>query len=223
MLKEYGHRLRTENSLKAIVSALGDHLFYRVRTDWSTRASVGYIFEQLDVANYLEEAVTKSLITTTSALLRHQDPLTFAVLVMLDQLQTKITSENPIDFLQGLRDYLDGPQGIMKLRWNAFEIFHCHTSRFEKIAFYLLLQIAQNSIMVPRSWVDLHLPDILKKDGLVNALDFKESSIYRDALIILLTAFVELFYFVDASIQQTKKFQLRGREYPKPLLELPVY
>ena len=76
--------------------------------------------------------------------------------------------------------------------------------------------------MVPRSWVDLHLPDILKKDGLVNALDFKESFIYRDALIILLTAFVELFYFVDASIQQTKKFQLCGREYPKPLLELPV-
>ena len=74
VLKEYGHRLRTENSLKAIVSALGDHLFYRVRTDWSTRASVGYIFEQLDVATYLEETVTKSLITTTSALLRHQDP-----------------------------------------------------------------------------------------------------------------------------------------------------
>ena len=218
-LKECRHRLRTEGSFRAVAAGLCDLLFYKVRTNWGTLANLGFVFEQLDIAAYLGETVTRSLISTTSASLRHQDPSTFASLVLLNQLQIKIMSGDAIGFLQSLRDYLEGPRGIMKLRWNAFEIFHCHTSRFEEIAFYLLLQITRSSIMVPRSWVDLHLPDILKKNDLANSLDFKELSIYRDALIILLTAFVELLYFVDASIQQTKKFQLCGREYPSRILQ----
>lgn len=219
VLNEFRQKLRTEKPLRTVASTLEDHLFYRVRTDWTTHTSLGYVFEQLDIAAYLGRTVMRSLIRRTSMPLSRQDPLTYAALARLDRLQTQITSGNPIGFLETLQDYLRGPRGIMKLPWNAFEIFHCHTSKFEEIALYLLLQIAQSSVMVPRSWVDLHLSDILMRNSLVNAQTFEQRSVYRDALIILLRAFVELLRFVDTSIQETKKLQVCGRDYPSRILQ----
>ena len=219
VLKDYGHKLRTEESLRAVASTIEDHLFYRVRTEWSTHARLSYVFEQLDIAAHLGGTVTRSLIRTTAAPLRQQDPSTYVALVMLDRLQAHITSGNPIGFLESLQDYLRGPRGIMKLPWNGFEVFHCHTSKFEEITLYLLLQIAQSSIMVPRSWVDLHLSGILTKNSLVNALDFQQRCIYRDALVLLLRAFVELLHFADTSLQKTETFQLCGRKYPSRILQ----
>ena len=219
LLNDCRQRLRTEESSRAVASTLEDHLFYRVRTEWTSRASLGYVFEQVDIAAYLGKTVVRSLIQTTSAPLRLQSPSTYDPLVTLDRLQAEITSGNPVLFLKLLQDYLRGPSGIMKLAWNAFEIFHCHTSKFEEMALYLLLQIAQSSIMVPRSWVDLHLSDILIRNSLVNLLDFQQRSIYRDALVELLSAFVELLHYADASIWETKKFQLCGRDYPSRILQ----
>ena len=220
VLNEFRRKLSTEKSFRTVASILEDHLLYRVRTEWNTRASLGYIFEQLDLAAYLGGTVMRSLIRRTAAPLRRQDPVTCAALAMLDRLQAHITSGNPIGFLDSLKDYLRGPEGIMKLPWKAFEVFHCHTSKFEEIALYLLLQISQSSIMVPRSWVDLHLPNILTRNSLVTVLNFQQRSIYRDALVILLDAFVELLHFIDASLQDgnKKKFQLCGRDYPSRIL-----
>lgn len=219
VLKVFRQKLRTEESLRAVASTIEDHLFYRVRTDWDTHTSLSYVFEQLDVAAYLGGTVIKSLIRRTSEPLRLQYPLTYAPLVMLDRLQAEITSGNPVRFLKLLQDYLRSPLGIMKLLWNDFEVFHCHTSRFEEIALYLLVQIAQSAVMVPRSWVDLQLSDILIRNNLVNALNFQQRSIYRDALVILLRAFVELTHFADASLRETKKFQACGRDYPSRILQ----
>ena len=219
VLKEFRQKLRTEESLRAVASTLEDHLFYRVRTDWNTHTSLGYVFEQLDLASYLGGTVIKSLIKATSAPLRDQDPSTYAALVMLDQLQTQIGSRNPPGFVESLQDYLWGPRGIMKLPWNAFEVFYCHTSKFEEITLYLLLQVAQSSIMVPRSWVDLHLPNILMRNDLIKNLHFEQRSIYRDALLTLLKAFVELLHFVDGFLQKDNKFHVCGRAYPSRMLQ----
>ncbi|KAL8792809.1 MAG: hypothetical protein Q9195_004622 [Heterodermia aff. obscurata] len=231
VLNESRQKLRTEKSLGAVAAILEDHLFYRVRTEWTTHTSLGYIFEQLDIAAYLGGTVMRSLIRKTSTPLRQRHRLTYAALVGLDRLQAQITSGNPIGFLESLKDFLHGPQGIMKLPWNAFDIFHCHSARFEEMTLYLLLQIAQSSIMVPRSWVDLHLCAILTRNKLVNALDFQQRSIYRDALIILLSAYIRLLHFADLSLQENKKlslqdnqksgfqFQLCGREYPARILQ----
>ena len=219
VLNEFRQRLHTEKSLRIVASILEDHLLYNVRTKLDTRGSLGYIFEQLDVAAYLGDTAMRSVLRTTAVRLRHHDPVTYAALATLGRLEAQITSGNPIGFLDDLQNYLRGPQGIMNLPWKAFEVFHCHTSKFENIAFYLLLQISQSSIMVPRSWVDLHLPDILTRNSLVTVLDVQQRFIYRDALIILLNAVVELLHFVDASLQKAKNFQLCGREYPSRILQ----
>ena len=219
MLNECRQRLRSEASSRAVASTIEDHLFYRVRTEWTTSASLGYVLEQLDIAAYLGATVIRSLIKITSAPLRLQYPFTYSPLVTLDHLQAEITSGKPVPFLKLLQDYLRGPSGIMKLPWNAFEIFHCHTSKFEEITLYLLLQIAQSSIMVPRSWLDLHLSAILIRNSLVDPLNFQQRCIYRDALVELLSAFIELLHFADASVRETKKFQLCGRDYPSRILQ----
>ena len=219
VLKESRQKLRTEEPLRAVASTLEDHLFYRVRTDWGTHPSLGYIFEQLDLAAHLSESVKPSLITRTRDRLSRQSPFVHAALKSHDRLQARMSSDNARDYFDALLDYLQGPHGIMKLSWEAFEVFHCHTSRFEKITLYLLLKIAQSSVMVPRSWMDLHLSDILLRNSLVTAVNFQQRSIYRDSLLILLSAYLELLEFADTSLREAKKFHVCGREYPSRILQ----
>ncbi|KAG7005395.1 UvrD-like helicase ATP-binding domain-containing protein [Physcia stellaris] len=219
VMNAFTEKLGTEEILRTVASTLEDHLFYRVGTDWGAQPSLGYIFEQLDLANHLSRNVKQTLIKRTTTRLRRQAPSTHAALKSLDLLQARMSGANARQYFDALLDYLHGPQGIMKLDWNAFEVFHCHTARFEEMALYLLLQIAQSSIMIPRSWVDVHLYSILRSTALTDTPDFQQRSVYRDALVMLLQAFIELLKFINTPLEAGKKFLLCGREYPTRILQ----
>lgn len=219
VLNAFTEKLRTVEMLRTVASTLEDHLFYRIRTDWDNQSSLGYVLEQLDLAANLSGSVKQTLIRRTTTRLSQRAPLIHAALKSLDILQARMSGDNARSYFDVLLDYLQGPQGIMNLDWNAFEVFHCHTARFEETALYLLLQIAQSSIMVPRSWVDVHLFSILRNTALIDTPNFQQRSVYRDALVMLLQAFIELLKFINTPLEAGKRFLLCGRDYSSRILQ----
>lgn len=218
VLNEITKRIRTEESLRVVASCLEDHLLYKARNEWKVHGTVSYVLEQLDLAAHLGERVKTTLIRRTREQLRHQNASTQAAMVLLEQLQTHITGGPSAAYSLALKAYLNGPQGIMTMNWYCNRAFHCHTSVFEGIAFYLLLQISPSSVVVPRSWLDLHLPSILGWDKPNSPLQPNPKIMSRDAIIILLRHFNDLLEWANERLQAGHQFAVCRRAYPSGIL-----
>lgn len=212
-------RIHEERSLRAVASCLEDLLLYRARNEWSSQASLGYVLEQLDLAALLGENVKSLLIRRTSVQLRYQFRTIYDIIVLTERLRPYIESSNAYQSRAALRFLLYSPRGIMKLQWQAFEVFNSHTAFFESIALYLLLRISSTSILVPRSWIDLHLPSVLHQDDVSDTPAFDQRQAYRDTIILLLKAFVELLRWLHEPLQVERGFSHCGREFPIRLLQ----
>lgn len=218
VLNDATKRIRTEESLRVVASCLEDHLLYKARTEWKSQATVGYVLEQLDLAAHLGERVKTTLIRSTRDQLGHQNPSTLAAIVLLEQLQTHIMDGPSAPYSLALKAYVNGPRGIMKLNWDSNRAFHCHTSIFEAIAFHLLLQLSPSAVVIPRSWVDLHLPSILGWNKPNNTLQPDPKIMPRDALTILLRHFNDLLEWVNERLQARHQFAACSRVYDSGLL-----
>jgi tetratricopeptide (TPR) repeat protein len=223
VLNEITKSIRTEESLRVVASCLEDHLLYKARNEWKSQGTVGYVLEQLDLAAHLGERVKATLIRRTREQLRHHNPLTQAAIILLEQLQTHIIGGPSAAYSLALKAYLNGPQGIMKLNWDSNRAFHCHTSVFEGIAFYLLLQISPSSVVIPRSWVDLHLPSILRRNKPNSPLDPNPKMMSRDAMIVLLRHFDDLLEWANERLQANHQFAACGHSYPSGVLHQRNY
>lgn len=217
-LKAFTRRIRTEESMRVVASCLEDHLLYRARTEWAKDVSLGYVLEQLDSATHLGENVRCGLIRRTRQQLHFQNPPTHASMLLSEQFRIHLTSGNFAQYTKAFKAYTDGPSGIMKLDWYHFEAFHCHMSLFEGIALCLLLQVSQTSIVVPRSWLDLHLSDILSRNNLTGTSNSDQRIASRDALIVLLESITGLLRWLDMPQQFGNKFFVCGRPYSRIIL-----
>ena len=212
-------RIRTEDALRGVISGLESNLLYKAREEWSSQASLGYVLEQLDFASHLGNSVKLLLVKRTQGQLRKQHTSIYTTMVRFEELQKHIISGNPVEFSKALKDYLRGDGGVMTLDWSTFRVFHCHTSMFEAIVFYLLLRISRSSIVVPRAWLDLHLSGILNLNGLAHPPHENQLIIYRDDLVQILEAFIELLQWADKALQDGQKFMVGGRTYPYRILQ----
>jgi len=217
VLNEITRRIRTEEAMRVVASCLEGHLLYRARNEWGLQVGLGYVLEQLDSATHLGENVRCGLIRRTRQQLRFQHP--YATMLLLEQLRSHITSGNAAQYLNALKAFTDGPSGIMTLDWYHFEAFHCHMSIFEGIALYLLLQVSQTSIVVPHSWLDLHLSDILGRNNLTNTSNSDQRIASRDALVSLLGSITGLLRWLEGPQHLSKKFIVCGRPYQRILLQ----
>ena len=219
VLNTVAQRIRTDECLRAVFSGLESNLLYKAREEWRSRASLGYVLEQTVFAGHLGSNVKELLIRRTRLQVRQQYPSICTAMVRFENLQTFIHHGDAVEFCNCLKDYLRGDRGIMTLEWSDFKVFHCHTSMFEAIAFYLLLQTSRTSILVPRAWLDLHLSSILNQNDLTRTPTWDQSIIYRDALVFILQAFIELLRWADTPPQAGQKFSVSGREYPSRILQ----
>ena len=208
-----------EPSFRTVVSSLEDLLLYKARKEWSSQASLGYVLEQVELAAYLGENMKTSLIRRTRERLRYEHPSVHAPMVLLGKLEAHINAVEPAEYHDTLKTYLQGYQSIYSSKWKDLENFHCHTSIFESNAFFLLLQLSQTAIMVPRSWLDLHLSRILSRNALTKRPTLDERYTYRSALVLLLKSFVGLLRWLDEPLRDGKKFFLGGRPYPTRILQ----
>ena len=211
--------IRKEPSFRAVASSLEDLLLYRARKEWGSQAGLGYVLEQVELAAYLGENMKTSLIRRTRERLRYEHPSVHAPMVLVGNLDAHINAVDPAVYHDTLNTYLQGYQQIYTSKWKDLENFHCHTSIFELNAFFLLLQLSQTAIMVPRSWLDLHLSRILSRNALTKRPTLGERYTYRSALVLLLKSFVGLLRWLDDPLRDGKKFVLGGRQYPTRMLQ----
>lgn len=212
-------RLRTDQSSRIIVSCLEDYLLYKARKEWRSQANVGYVLEQLNLAGHLGRGTKHLLSRTTLNLLRNEKPSVFSTCCLLERLDEHIAHGRALQYHNVIQAYLFGSRGIVAWDWEEFAVFHCHTALFEAHALYLLLQISQSSVLIPRSWLDLHLPGILRRNPMTTTPTTGQLAMYCHALVSLLQSFTELLEWLEGPLKEGGKFYVCGRDYPTRLLQ----
>ena len=215
-LMTVAERFRTDESLVAVAVSIEENLFYKAHEEWESQAHLGYVLEQLDCVAHLKSHVRQRLVWRTRAQLRHNQPSTHQSLVLAEALQAHVRSGDPVQYHQALQNYL---KMLRTLKTQDFAAFHCHTNRFEAVSLYLLLQMAQDSIVVPRSWLDLHIAGILDKNDLSARPNWDQRCTFRDALILLLTTFTALLKFMNDSLLADAGFYVCGTWYHSRILQ----
>ena len=216
VLMTVAERFRTDESLAAVALSIEENLFYKAREEWKSQAYLGYVLEQLDCVAHLKSQVKQRLVWRTRAQLRYNHPSTHQSLLLAEALQAHVRSGDPVQYYQALQIYL---QMLRTLKFQDFAAFHCHTSMFEAISLYLLLQMSQDSIMVPRSWSDLHIADILGRNDLSSRPVWSQRCTFRDALILLLREFVALLKWLNDSLPADGRFYVCGTWYHSRILQ----
>lgn len=217
--REMSRAICVEVSLRSVLSCLEENLLYKARDEWKSQASLGYVFEQMDSASIFSDKLRALLVGKTRRLLQTHHAPTYAAMVRSEQLQAQLRSGDALAYSNALQAFLSNQGGIMALPQQHFAVFHCYTARFESIAFYLMLQTSQSSVLIPHSWLDLHLHDILSLNKLSTLPSFDQRSVYRDALVFLIKAFVELLTWIDNNLQPGQSFVVCGRGYHTRLLQ----
>ena len=205
-----------DGSLTSVTAALEANLIYKARKEWEVKTTLGDVLEQLNCVNQLGYNVKEQLVRKTRAQLRNNRPSAHAAMVLLDALQTGLRSGDAVLFRDALQRYT---LNLLALETQDYRVFHCHTAIFEAIALFLLLQMSQSSIAVPRSWLDLHLADILKENVISATLDSEQRFAYRDALLLLITTFIELLQKLNGPLQADASFHSHGCGYPSRILQ----
>lgn len=213
IMKDISRMLCTENSLLIVANCMEENLLYKTRDEWKSQANLGYVLEQFHSAVIFGHSFEKVLIGKTKGLLRSHHLSTFEGMVLLERLQFYIKNGSAANYRETLQVFLSRGQGIMALALQHFANFHCYTAIFERIAFYLMLQISQSAILAPRSWLDFHINGILSLNDLTSIPSFDQRDTYAVALTLLLQTFIDLLSWMDTSLQPGQGFLLSGREY----------
>ena len=214
IITEISRMLCTERSLRIIAACMEENLLYKARDEWKSQANLGYVLEQFHSAGMFGHSFESVLIRKTKGLLRSYHVPAFEGMVLLERLQVQLKSGSAASYRETLRIFLSREQGIRALALQHFANFHSYTAIFERIAFYLMMQISQSAILAPRSWLDFYLSDILSLNDLTSIPSFDERDTYAIALTLLLQTFIDLLSWMDTSLRPGQGFILSGREYP---------
>ena len=209
-------RLKQDKSLAAVTTAMEDNLLYKARNEWESRANLGYILEQFNCVTHLGYQVKERLVRRTEVQFRHSKPSTHASMALSAAIHASHRQGDPIHFYDALRKYTSQ---LLTLEMQHFGVFHCHTGMFEEIALFLLLQMSQSSILVPQSWLDLHLAGILKRYRFEAPFTWEQRCTCRDSLVLLLTTFIKLLQWLNEPLQANADFDTGGRSYPRRILQ----
>ena len=216
VLMTVAERFRTDESLGAVSMSIEDNIFFKAHKEWKLQAHLGYVLEQLDCVAHLKTQVRQRLVWRTRAQLRHDQPSTHQSLVLAETLQAHVTSGDPVQYCQALQSYL---QMLQTLKPQDFATFHCHTNTFEAVSLYLLLQMSQSALMIPRSWLDLHIAGILNQNDLGGRPSWDQRCTFRDALLLLLKTFIDLLHRLNESLQNDAGFYVCGTWYHSRILQ----
>lgn len=100
--------------------------------------------------------------------------------------------------------------------------FHAVTTVFEFFALYLMFRVCRTGLVVPQSWIDVHISRLvgIRRSLFSEALPEDSIYIYRRCLIDLTRNFSRIVSKLDpsASPETMKGFRLGIRTYPSRLL-----
>ena len=74
-------------------------------------------------------------------------------------------------------------------------------------------------IVLPRSWLYLHLPHLYEVIGKKTVPEVTNKSIYQECLVVLIQGFCDVLRWLDKQVLPNHRFRLGQREYPMSLIQ----
>ncbi|KAF7505465.1 hypothetical protein GJ744_000712 [Endocarpon pusillum] len=185
--------------LCVLAASIEDLLFHRLGKDFSERNDISSLFEQTQVsqvldynvqrrfAGYLMDKLSRS--ADTQAQLRQ--------LWALRSLEGSIGYPDPSAFRQSLRQFTSQ---ILLVDVRHFLSFHSVTTVFEFFAAYLIIRSCRVAVLLPQSWIDIHLPwfAYIKQSLLAREVSNDDLRIYTASLLELTTCYCQLVSRLDS-------------------------
>ena len=202
-----------------VTSALEELLYFRLRQGWTDQANLSWILEQLQCAqtNTRSFQVQHSrAILSQLAHSGHEGSLR-NIISTLYLLQEDADSLRHRDFRTNFRAFL--------LDFDHFPIaefsnMHAVTAALESLAVYLILMTCPMAYVVPRSWVSLYMPSLIRHVERAELLDSSDMEVLRECLLELVNGFARLLWRVDQGFQDGSfAFSYGGKAFPKVALQ----
>lgn len=137
----------------------------------------------------------------------------------LRSLEGEIGNPNAASFEANLKNF---STGVKSADVRHLTSFHALTTAFEFFAVYLIFRVCRTGLVVPQSWIDIHLPRFVGNRRPHSSDTLLESSIhiYRRCLMDLTRDFAKMISGLDpfALPEIRKGFRLGIRNYPPRLL-----
>lgn len=133
----------------------------------------------------------------------------------LQNLERNIGNPNASAFRQSLRQFTFQ---VSRADIKQFSSFHSVTTVFEFFAAYLIIRSCRVGVILPQSWIDIHLPwfDYVEQSPPAREISNDELRIYEGSLLELTTCYCQLLRRLDSL--QGPVFRLGLSNYPSRLL-----
>ena len=137
------------------------------------------------------------------------------ILWALQNLDNNMGNPDALGFQESLRRFI---YQLHFAELDQFSSFHSVTTVFELFTSYLLFRSCPDAVLIPQSWIDMHLPWFahIVQSPLAGEIPYRDSRIYGKCLVELTTCFCQLLS--DLSSLQDPSFRLGMSSYPTRLL-----
>jgi hypothetical protein len=220
-----------------VTSHIEDLLFHRLGREWNERNNLSSLFEQIQLSqifgiSLIHPSLTNPLTTVDfrvqarfnralSHKIRSTPNSQFQCLMIQGprSLEEEIGNPNAASFGANLKKFSAGFESIDVRHLTSF---HALTTVFEFFALYLMFRICRTGLVIPQSWIDIHLPWFVGNGRSHTSEALPESSIhiYRRCLMDLTRSFARMISELDPYVlcDIRKGFRLGIRIYPSRLL-----
>ncbi|KAL8732005.1 MAG: hypothetical protein Q9181_004094 [Wetmoreana brouardii] len=222
-----------------VASHIEGLLFHRLGREWNERNDLSSLFEQIQLSQIFGISLINLLPSLTNSLtptdFRVQERFTRALLHRLyytpnsrfqmhmirglRSLEGEIGKPNAASFSANLENFSAGFESTDVRHLTSF---HALTTVFEFFALYLIFKTCRTGLVIPQSWIDIHLPWFVgnRQSLSTEALPHSSVHIYRRCLMDLMRDFARIISQLDpfASSDIRKGFRLGLRIYPSRLL-----
>ncbi|KAL9029644.1 MAG: hypothetical protein Q9196_002143 [Gyalolechia fulgens] len=215
-VKDAQRRILLGRRFASVAGDLEALLFYRLKNEWEERREYSSLLEQMQLATTL--GAEKRFFRALSHMLwsEPQGRTIWGHLSVIRKLENDVVDPNASTLsknLDELRTRLD------QLEIEAFESFHSITTVFEYLATHIIVKISDQSFIVPRSWITLHVSRLCEAGSDLKAGQESDRKIYEQCLVKLTNNFCHLLTWLDSRLTRNSDFRIGNHTYKIALLQ----
>ncbi|KAL8914803.1 MAG: hypothetical protein Q9171_000639 [Xanthocarpia ochracea] len=209
-------RIRYNEALSNVASGLEALLLFRLQREWTERNGYSSLIEQMQLATSL--GVQGRFFRVFSHIIKsnYQGQWIWEYLDLIWRLERDAVRNDVSVFRKHLAELR---VTLNQIDLDGFSSFHSVTTMFEYLTTYLIFRVCDANIVLPRSWLYLHLPHLYEVIGRKTVPEVTNKSIYQECLVVLIQGFCDVLGWLDKKVLPNHKFRLGQREYPMSLIQ----
>ena len=200
----------------AVSSFLEELLYFRLGNEWDKRSSFTSLLEQMQLAKALGSVVPNRLFRALShRLINDQRNRLQRHLSLLKSLKEECGHWNASVFEYNLTTFL---QNLDNIEVPQLSTLHSLTAVFEYLAAHLLLKTCTAALVIPNSWIDLHVTSSSTAMHSPEQLQGDDKFIYQGCLIQLAKSFCRILSRLNNAALPSDFLLCSGHTHPSLLL-----